>query len=61
MREMTMFVSRRYLPLMDIDFLAPVVDGLRHAAYFVGGNEALKAEEALPLYPFGRERSTATS
>jgi hypothetical protein len=41
---------------MDIDFLARVVDGLRHAAYFVGWNETLKAEEALPRYSFGRER-----
>jgi hypothetical protein len=41
---------------MDIDFLARVVDGLRHATYFVGGNETLKAEKASPLYSFGRER-----
>ena len=51
---MMMFVSRRYLPLIDVNLLAPCFDGLDHCLRIGLSQSARESLEFTPLDTFGR-------
>ena len=58
---MTIFVSIKNLPFIEIDLFAPFFDGLGYLLKIIALNGAGKAQHFLPRYAFGPGSLQSTS